>query len=102
MEEMMRTEGNSQKEFCEMFYAFIMEVAQMDPIDRKSSVLAMEVDLLIAIDPKLLKWADQQLDATFGTRTTRSPVTNRGSTSHIDLLFWEQLDKGDGKSHWGN
>ena len=85
-----------------MFYGFIMEAAQMDPIDRKISVLAMQVDPLIATDPKLLKWADQQLDATFGTRTTRSPVTNRGSTSHIDMLFWEQLEKGDGKSHWGN
>ena len=28
-----------------------------------------------------------------GTRPTRFPVTNRGSTAHIDQLLWENLTK---------
>ena len=34
-----------------MFFEFAMEDAQMDPNDKKSSVLAMEVDLVTATDP---------------------------------------------------
>ena len=56
----------------------------MDPNDKNISDLSMEVDPVTGIYPKFWKWADHLLDATLGTRPTRSPVTNRGGTSHID------------------
>ena len=60
----------------------------MDPNYKKSSVLAMEVDPVIATDPKFWKWADQRLDATLGTRTTISVFTRRSGTLQIDKSFW--------------
>ena len=65
-----------------------MAAALMDPNDNKSSFLAMEVEPVTAIDPNSWKWEDQQLDATFGTRPTRCPVTIRGGTAWIDHSFW--------------
>ena len=65
----------------------------MDPNDKKSSVLAMEVEPVTVTDPKFWKWADQRLDATLVTRPTRSPVTDRGGTSQIDQSFWEDLKR---------
>ena len=65
----------------------------MDPSDKNSSVLAMEVEPVTTIDPKFWKWADQQLDDTFVTRPTRSAVINRGGTANIDQSFWEKLTK---------
>ena len=60
----------------------------MDQNDKKSSVLAMEVETVTATDPTFWKWEDQLLDATSVTRPTRSPVINRSFTSQIDLSFW--------------
>ena len=53
----------------------------MDPNDKKSSILATEVEPITVIDPKFWKWEDQRLDATLGTRPTRSVVTIGGGTS---------------------
>ena len=39
------------------------------------------------LDPKFWKWANQRLDATLGTRPTRSIVTRRSGTSQIDHSF---------------
>ena len=36
----------------------------MDPNDKKSSVLAMDVEPVTVTDPKNWKWADQRLYAT--------------------------------------
>ena len=58
-----------------------MVSAQMDPNDKNSSVLAMEVDPVTATYPKFCKWTDQILDATLRTRPTIFSVTDRGSTS---------------------
>ena len=44
-------------------------------------------------DPKFCKWADKRLDATLGTRPTRSIVTIGSGTSHIDQSFWENLTR---------
>ena len=38
---MMRTDVNYIKEDWDLFFAFSMEIAQMDPNDKKISVLAM-------------------------------------------------------------
>ena len=70
-----------------------MTSAQMDPNDKKISFLAIEVDPVIATDPKFCKKTDQRLDDTLGTSPTRSPVTNRGSTSKIVKSFWEDLTR---------
>ena len=56
----------------------------MDPNDNNISVLFMDVKSVTGTDPKFWKWADHLLNATLGTRPTRSPVTNRGGTSNID------------------
>ena len=64
----------------------------MDPYE-KSSVLDMEVEPVTDIDPKLWKWEDPRLDSTLGTRPTRSLVTRRSGTSHIDQSFWENLTR---------
>ena len=60
----------------------------MDPNDKKSSVLSMEVELVTVTYPIFWEWADQRLDATLGTRTTRSIGTRRSGTSQIDQSFW--------------
>ena len=60
----------------------------MNPNDKKSSVLAMEVEPVTVIDPKFWKWADHRLDATLGTRPKISIVTRRSGTSQIDQYFW--------------
>ena len=89
----MRTDVNFQREGWKFLFAFAMTVAQMDPDEKKISVLAMEVEPVTATDPKFWKWADQILDATLGTRQTRSPVTDRGGTSQIDQSFWENFTR---------
>ena len=70
-----------------------MATSQVEPSDKKSSFLAMEVDPVTSTDPKFWKWVDQRLDATLGTRPTISPVMNRGSTSQIDKYFWGKLTR---------
>ena len=65
----------------------------MDPNKKKSSVLNMEVEPVTAIDPKICKWAHHRLDATLVKGPTRSPVTDRGSTSQTGQSFWENLTK---------
>ena len=60
----------------------------MDPNNKKSSILAIEVEPVTVTDPKFWKWADQRLDATLGTRPTRSIVTRRIGISQIDHSFW--------------
>ena len=52
LEKMMRTDVNIIKEDWGLFFAFSMAAAQMDPNDKKSSVLAMEVEPVTIIDPK--------------------------------------------------
>ena len=44
MEKMMRTDVNYIKEDWDLFFAFLMAAAQMDPKYNKISVLAMEVE----------------------------------------------------------
>ena len=88
MEEIMRADVNCNRDYWELFFAFSMAAAQMDPKENKSSVLAMEVEPVTATDPKFWKWADQILDATLGTRPTRSIVTRRSGTSQIDQYLW--------------
>ena len=84
----MRTDVNYKKEDWGLFFAFSMAAAQMDPNDKKSSILAMEVEPVTVTDPKFWKWADQILDATLGTRPKISIVTRRSGTSQIDQYFW--------------
>ena len=85
---MMITYGNCQRGDWELFFKFSMAAAQMDPSDKNSSILDMEVDPVTATDPIFWKWAEQRLDDTFGTRPTISPVMNRGGTSNINKYFW--------------
>ena len=59
----------------------------MDPNNKIISILATEVELVTATDPKFWKWADRRLDATLGTRPTRSIATRRIGTSQIDQSF---------------
>ena len=75
-----------------------MAAAHMDPNDKKTSVLAMEVEPVIIIDTKCWKWADQRLDATLRTSPTRSIVKRRSDTSQIDQSFWENLTRVMGSS----
>ena len=56
----------------------------MDPNDKKSSVLSMEVEPVTVTDPKFCKWAYQRLYATLVTRPIRSIVTRRSGKSQID------------------
>ena len=60
----------------------------MDPNDKKSSVLAVEVEPFTIIDPKFWNWVDQRLDASLGKSPTRSIVTRRSGTSHIYQALW--------------
>ena len=85
---MMRTDVNYKKEDWDLFFAFSMAAEHMDPNDKKSSVLAMEVEPVTFIDSKFWKWEDQRLDATLGTRPTISIFTRRRSTSQIDQPLW--------------
>ena len=65
----------------------------MDPNDKKISVLAIEVEPVTATDPKFWKWADQRLDSSLGTRSTRSLVMVMSGTSHIDQSLWVNLTR---------
>ena len=65
----------------------------MDTNYKKSGILAMELEPVTVTDPKFWKWEDQRLDATLGTRPTRSVVTIRSGISQIDQSFWENLTK---------
>ena len=71
MEKMTRTDVNYIKEDWDLFLTFSMAAAQMDPKEKKISVLAIEVEPFTITDPKFWKWADQILDATLGTRPTK-------------------------------
>ena len=52
----------------------------MDPNEKKSKLLAIEVEPVTVKDPNFWKREDQRLDATLGTRPTRSLVTRRSGT----------------------
>ena len=64
MEEMMRTDVNFKREDWELFFAFLMAAAHMEPNYKKRSVLSMGVEPVTATDPKFYKWSDQRLDST--------------------------------------
>ena len=83
----MRKDTNFHKDDWEFLFGFSMADAQIYPNNKRSSVLAMEVEIVTAIDPIFWKWADQHLDDTFGTSPDRYPATNRGSTSQMENLF---------------
>ena len=53
----MRTDLNSKKYDWEVFFAFSMAAAQMEPNDKKNSVLAMEAEPVTATEPHFWKWA---------------------------------------------
>ena len=55
LEEMIRTYVNCLREDWDLFFKFAMAAAQMDPSDKKISVLAMEVEPVTATDPKFCK-----------------------------------------------
>ena len=95
---MIRTDVNFIKEDRGSFFNFSIAEAQMDPNDKKISTLAMEVEPFNVIDPTFWKWEYQILDATLGTRPTRSIVTRRSGTSQIDQSFWENLTRVIGSS----
>ena len=65
LEKMMRKYGNLQNKYWELFFEFSMGVTHMDPNDKNSSVLAMEVDPVTTANTKFWKWKDQRFDATF-------------------------------------
>ena len=87
MEKMIRTDVNFIKEDWGLFFEFSMATAQMDPNDKKISVLAMEVEPVTVTVPQFWKRADHILDAKLGTRPTRYVVTRRSGTSQIDHSF---------------
>ena len=90
---MMRTDVNYKKEDWDLFFVFSMAATQMDPNNKKNSVLAMEVEPVTVTYPKFWKWADRRLDATLGTSTKRSIFKIRSGTSQIDQSFWENLTR---------
>ena len=98
LETRIRTDANFIKDYWGLFFEFSMAAAQMDPNNKKSSILNMEVETVTATDPTFWKWADQRLDATLGKRPTRSVVTRGSGTSQIDQSFWENLTKVMGSS----
>ena len=93
LEEKTRKDVNCSKEDWELFSVFSMAAENMDPNDKKISVLDMNVEPVTVIDKLFWKWADQILDATFRTRPTRYLVTDIGGTSQIDQSLWENLTR---------
>ena len=87
LEKMIRADINFIKEDWGLFFEISMAAEKMDPNDKISSILAMEVEPVTVTDPKCWKWADQRLDATLGTRPTRSVVPRGRGTSKIDQSF---------------
>ena len=77
----MRTDVHYKKEDWDLFFAFSMAEAQMDPNDKKRIFLEVEVKPVTVTNPKFWKWADYRLDVTLGKRPTRSIVTRRSGTS---------------------
>ena len=73
-----------QKEDWDLFFKFTIALVNMDPSDKKSSVLDIEVEPVTSTDPKFCKWEYKRLDATLGTRPTRYLVMDRVGTSQID------------------
>ena len=65
----------------------------MEPNNKKSSVLTMEMEPVTVTDPQFWKWEDQILDATLGTSPKISIVTRRSGKSHIDQYFLENLTR---------
>ena len=55
LEEMTRNDANLQKEDWELLFEFYMVAEKVNPNDKKISVLAMEVEPVIATDPKFYK-----------------------------------------------
>ena len=95
---MIKTDVNIRKEDWGLFLEFSMAAEQMDPNNKKRSILVIGVEPIAITDPKFWKLADRILDTIFGTRPTRSVVTRRSGTSHIDQSFWENLTKVMGSS----
>ena len=87
MRKTTRTDINCKRYDWELLFAFSLAAENMYPNDKKSSVLAMEVEPVTTTDPKFWRWVDHRLDATLGTRQTRSLVTERSGTSQIDQSF---------------
>ena len=87
------TDVNCKKDDWVLFLIFSMAASLMDPNNKKSSFLAMEVEPVTVAYQKFWKWADQRLDATLVTSPTRSIVTRRSSKLQIDRSFWKKLTR---------
>ena len=55
MEKMMITHVNYKKEDWDLFFTTSMDAAQMDPNNKKSNILAMEVEPVTVTDSKIWK-----------------------------------------------
>ena len=55
MEKMIRTDVNFIKEDWGLFFEFSMPAEQMDPNDKKNSILAMEMEPFTVTDPRFWK-----------------------------------------------
>ena len=76
-----------------MFFEFSMVDSKMDPNSKMSSVLDMEVEPVTTTYQIFWKLEDQRLYDTLGTKPSRYPYTNRGSTEKMDQLLWGNLTK---------
>ena len=83
----MRKDVNFKRDDWEIFFAFSMAAAQMDPNYNTSNVLAMEIEPFTSTKTKFWKWEDQILDDTLRTRPIRSLVTERSGKLQIDQYF---------------
>ena len=76
LEKIMRKYGNLQNKYWELFFEFSMGVTHMDPNDKNSSVLAMEVDPDTTADTKFWKGKTRYLTLRFkkGKQYPKSPI----------------------------
>ena len=76
LEEILRRYRNFQMDDWELLFDFEMEAAQMDPNDKNSSVLAMEVDPDTTADTKFWKGKTRYLTLRFkkGKQYPKSPI----------------------------
>ena len=68
----MRTDVNYIKEFWDLFFAFSMAAAQMDPHNnRKSCVLDMEVEPVTVADPRKLVMGRPEIGCYIGNKANK-------------------------------
>ena len=80
-----------------MVNKFVMAAGKIDVLDKKSGILALNVEPVTAMDESLCNWVEHQLYATLGSNPHIIAPSMAGPP-HMTAAFWKDMTKTLGTS----